>query len=83
MFTQFAAATAANGTNLPIKGGADCKINQSKLMVIPNRLIIGSKVWTSSIIINPLELLDYGNKSVPFTQKSCWLLTVLQSADNR
>lgn len=23
MFTQFAAATAANGTNLPIKGGAD------------------------------------------------------------
>ena len=44
MFTQFAAATAANGTNLPIKGGADCKINQSKLMVIPNRLIIGSKV---------------------------------------
>ena len=36
MFTQFAAATAANGTNLPIKGGADCKIKQSKLMVIPN-----------------------------------------------
>ena len=42
MFTQFAAATAANGTNLPIKGGADCKIKQSKLMVIPNRLIMGS-----------------------------------------
>ena len=57
MFTQFAAATAANGTNLPIKGGADCKIKQSKLMVIPNRLIIGSKVWTSSIIITQVENL--------------------------
>ena len=31
MLTQFAAATAANGTNLPTKGGVDCKINKITL----------------------------------------------------
>lgn len=31
MLTQFAAATAANGTNLPTKGGVDCEINKITL----------------------------------------------------
>ena len=32
IFTQFAAATAANGTYLPIRGGADCENNTIKII---------------------------------------------------
>lgn len=34
MFTQFAAATAAKGTYLPIKGGADCRITDVCILII-------------------------------------------------
>lgn len=34
MFTQFAAATAAKGTYLPIKGGADCRITDVCVLII-------------------------------------------------
>ena len=33
MFTQFAAATAAKGTYLPIKGGADCRITDVCILI--------------------------------------------------
>jgi len=33
MFTQFAAATAAKGTYLPIKGGADCRITDGCILI--------------------------------------------------
>ena len=33
MFTQFAAATAAKGTYLPIKGGADCRITDVYILI--------------------------------------------------
>ena len=33
MFTQFAAATAAKGTYLPIKGGADCRTTDVCILI--------------------------------------------------
>ena len=39
MFTQFAAATAAKGTYLPIKGGADCRITDVCILIKLQTLI--------------------------------------------
>ena len=44
MFTQFAAATAAKGTYLPIKGGADCRITDVCILIKLQTLLSIAKI---------------------------------------
>lgn len=64
ILTQFAAATAANGTYLPIRGGADCENDATKIILqhesdtsfLSNLVQFISTLWLIITIDTPVSV---------------------------
>ena len=64
ILTQFAAATAANGTYLPIRGGADCENNTIKIILqhesdtsfLSNLVQFIRTLWLIITVVTPISV---------------------------